>query len=83
MMRVRKMRLHLPGHMRHQAEAVARLAAERLARQTAPNAAGSVDRLQVGPVTAARGASRHQIAGNVAQAIGRELSAKRGQGREG
>ncbi|MEO1225574.1 MAG: hypothetical protein AAFX92_15230 [Pseudomonadota bacterium] len=83
MIRVRKMRLHLPGHMRHQSEAVARLAAERLARQTAPNANGSIDRLQVGPVTAAKGASRHQVAGDVAQAIGCELSAKRGQGREG
>lgn len=83
MIRVRKMRLHLPGHLRHQAEAVARLAAERLARQTAPDANRSIDRLQVGPITAAKGASSHRIAGDVAQAIGRELSAKRGQGREG
>lgn len=83
MIRVRKMRLQLPGHLRHEAEAVARLAAERLARQTALNAAGSIGRLQVGPLPAAKGASRHEIAGDVAQAIGRDLSAKRGQGREG
>lgn len=83
MIRIKRMRLTVPHHLRHEAEAVARLTADRLARDHALAVDGTIDRLRVGPVTAARGASGQQVAGTLSNAIGRAIAVKRGQGQGG
>jgi hypothetical protein len=83
MIRVRRLRMQLPRHLRHQAEAIARLAAQRLAQDAPPSTERRVGHLAVGPLAAPRGVSRQRLAGDVASAIGRGLAAKRGQGRGG
>lgn len=80
MIRVRKLRLQVPRHLRHEAEAVARLAAEQLAQQTSRQTGGTVGRLAVGPLPAAKGISRHRLAGDIARAVSGALAARRGQG---
>lgn len=83
MIRVRKLRMRLPRHLRGHAEAIARLAAQRLAQDAPPGARGRVSHLAVGPLAAPQGTSRQRVAGDVASAIGRGLAARRGQGRGG
>jgi hypothetical protein len=83
MIRIKRLRLTVPHHLRHEAQAVARLTADRLARDHAQVVDATIDRFQVGPVTAARGTSSQQVAGSVSNAIGRAIAAKRGQGQEG
>jgi hypothetical protein len=83
MIRVRRLRIQLPRHLRHQAEAVARLAAQRLAQDVQPGGESRVESLAVGPLAAPKGVSRQRLAGDVASAIGRGLAARRGQGRGG
>jgi hypothetical protein len=83
MIRVRRLRMQLPRHLRHQAEAIARLAAQRLAQAVPPGAEGSVGHLAAGPLAAPKGTSHQRLAGDVASAIGRGLAARRGQGRGG
>jgi hypothetical protein len=83
MIRVRKLRVQLPRHLRHEALAVARLAAQRLAQDAPPGAEGRVGHLAAGPLAAPKGVSRHRLAGDIASSIGRSLAARRGQGRGG
>ena len=83
MIRVRQLRMQLPRHLRHRAEAIARLAAQRLAQAVPPGAEGRVGHLAAGPLAAPKGASHQRLAGDVASAIGRGLAARRGQGRGG
>lgn len=83
MIRVRRIRIQLPRRLRHHSEAIARLAARRLAQDAPPGAEGSVGHLAVGPLAAPKGTSHQRLAGDVASAIGRGLAARRGQGRRG
>ena len=85
MIRVKRLRIALPPERRHEAAQLARLAAERLARVMPVGAGGRIDRLTAAPVTARKGASREQLAGDIASSVTRGLAVRRGggQGEEG
>jgi len=83
MIRVKRLRIALPPERRHEAAALARLAAERLAQSLPAGADGRIDHLTAAPVATQKGASRERLAGDIASSVKHGLAARRGGGQGG
>jgi hypothetical protein len=83
MIHFKRLRIALPPERRHEAAALARLAAKRLAQSMPAGAEGRIDHLTAAPVAAPKGVSRERLAGDIATAVNRGLTARRGQGHGG